>query len=179
MSRAKASGNSSGCCGACAAPCRSAPTGASPSSTPCGGGEKEAHANQLQHVEWITHTLRAKDLSSPFRGGRGAATCPGSSSTRRGRAERPRSETAWVGLLGCHPCTRAGRAPVASKDAETVRRRINGYDLARVVDTIVPFGSIMVGDWQVNAPWRRKREAKAVAGAPGCPEGLLSRSSRR
>jgi hypothetical protein len=30
-----------------------------------------------------------------------------------------------------------------------------------VVDTIEPIGSIMAGDWQQDAPWRRKGKTKA------------------
>jgi RNA-splicing ligase RtcB len=47
--------------------------------------------------------------------------------------------------------------PLAYKDAATVRRQIDEYGLAEVVDTIEPFGCIMAGDWQQNAPWRRKK----------------------
>jgi|GEM_PF-3920118 len=31
------------------------------------------------------------------------------------------------------------------------------YGLAEVVDEVIPYGSIMAGDWQQNAPWRKKR----------------------
>jgi tRNA-splicing ligase RtcB (3'-phosphate/5'-hydroxy nucleic acid ligase) len=47
--------------------------------------------------------------------------------------------------------------PGAYKNADSVRRQILDYGLAEVVDTIEPIGSIMAGDWQRNAPWRRKR----------------------
>jgi tRNA-splicing ligase RtcB (3'-phosphate/5'-hydroxy nucleic acid ligase) len=47
--------------------------------------------------------------------------------------------------------------PGAYKDAATIRRQINEYGLAEVVDTIEPLGCIMAGDWQRNAPWRKKR----------------------
>jgi RNA-splicing ligase RtcB len=48
--------------------------------------------------------------------------------------------------------------PGAYKNAATVRRQIAEYGLAEIVDTIEPIGSIMAGDWQRNAPWRRKRD---------------------
>jgi hypothetical protein len=35
--------------------------------------------------------------------------------------------------------------------------------LAKVVDEIQPYGSIMAGDVDKNAPWRLKREAKIKA----------------
>lgn len=54
--------------------------------------------------------------------------------------------------------------PAAYKPAETVRRQIEEYGLADVVDTIEPIGSIMAGDWQRDAPWRNKKRA-ATKGA--------------
>lgn len=49
--------------------------------------------------------------------------------------------------------------PGAYKDAALVRAQIAKYDLAEVVDTIKPYGSIMAGDWEADAPWRKKRTA--------------------
>ena len=50
--------------------------------------------------------------------------------------------------------------PGAYKSAAAVRRQIDAYGLAEVVDTIEPIGSIMAGDWQRDAPWRKKKAAK-------------------
>lgn len=47
--------------------------------------------------------------------------------------------------------------PSAYKNAEAVRAQIERFGLAEVVDEVVPHGSIMAGDWQANAPWRRKK----------------------
>jgi RNA-splicing ligase RtcB len=47
--------------------------------------------------------------------------------------------------------------PGAYKSAAAVRRQIAAYGLAEVVDTIEPVGSIMAGDWQRDAPWRKKK----------------------
>jgi RNA-splicing ligase RtcB len=55
--------------------------------------------------------------------------------------------------------------PGAYKSAAVVRRQIAAYRLAEVVDTIEPVGSIMAGDWQRDAPWRRKKAARARGGA--------------
>jgi tRNA-splicing ligase RtcB (3'-phosphate/5'-hydroxy nucleic acid ligase) len=55
--------------------------------------------------------------------------------------------------------------PGAYKNAATVRRQIAEYGLAEVVDTIEPIGCIMAGDWQRDAPWRKKKAAKAAANA--------------
>ena len=55
--------------------------------------------------------------------------------------------------------------PSAYKNAAAVREQIERFDLAEIVDEMVPHGSIMAGDWERNAPWklkaRAKREAKA------------------
>lgn len=50
--------------------------------------------------------------------------------------------------------------PSAYKNAEAVRDQIKHFDLADIVDEVLPFGSIMAGDWQQNAPWRKKKQAK-------------------
>lgn len=46
--------------------------------------------------------------------------------------------------------------PSAYKSSDSIRRAIHKFNLARVVDQITPFGCIMAGDWQRDAPWRRK-----------------------
>jgi len=46
--------------------------------------------------------------------------------------------------------------PSAYKNAASVRRQIERYGLAEVVDEVIPHGSIMAGDWQTNAPWRKR-----------------------
>lgn len=46
--------------------------------------------------------------------------------------------------------------PSAYKNAEKVEAEMARFGLARVVDRIQPFGSIMAGDWEADAPWRRK-----------------------
>lgn len=56
--------------------------------------------------------------------------------------------------------TDVSELPSAYKNAKAVRAQIAEYGLAEVVDEVVPYGSIMAGDWEKNAPWRRKREAK-------------------
>jgi tRNA-splicing ligase RtcB len=47
--------------------------------------------------------------------------------------------------------------PSAYKNAAAVRRQIETYDLAEIVDEVIPFGCIMAGDWEANAPWRKRR----------------------
>ena len=50
--------------------------------------------------------------------------------------------------------------PSAYKNAETVRNQMTEFGLGEVIDEILPFGCIMAGDWQINAPWRVKRRNK-------------------
>ncbi|MCV9386035.1 RtcB family protein [Reichenbachiella ulvae] len=46
--------------------------------------------------------------------------------------------------------------PSAYKDASSVRCQMKTFGLGEVVDEVLPYGSIMAGDWQKNAPWKRK-----------------------
>lgn len=50
--------------------------------------------------------------------------------------------------------------PSAYKNAETVKRQMQEFGLGEVVDEILPYGCIMAGDWQIDAPWRKKRQSK-------------------
>lgn len=47
--------------------------------------------------------------------------------------------------------------PSAYKDAQSVRDQIKKYDLAEIVDEVLPYGCIMAGDCEANAPWRKKK----------------------
>ncbi len=47
--------------------------------------------------------------------------------------------------------------PSAYKNAKTVRSQMDEFGLGKVVDEVLPYGSIMAGDWQKNAPWKRKK----------------------
>ncbi|MCZ4280704.1 RtcB family protein [Kiloniella laminariae] len=47
--------------------------------------------------------------------------------------------------------------PSAYKSAATVRAQIKQYDLAEIIDEVLPYGCIMAGDWEINAPWRKKK----------------------
>lgn len=46
--------------------------------------------------------------------------------------------------------------PSAYKDADSVRDDIQVFKLAEVVDKVIPYGTIMAGDWEAGAPWRKK-----------------------
>lgn len=47
--------------------------------------------------------------------------------------------------------------PQAYKNAAAVRAQIKKYELGSVIDEILPYDSIMAGDWEQDAPWRKKR----------------------
>ncbi|GGA94979.1 RNA-splicing ligase RtcB [Brucella endophytica] len=51
--------------------------------------------------------------------------------------------------------------PGAYKNAAQVKAQIGEYGLAEIVDEVIPYGSIMAGDWQKNAPWRNKKKKRA------------------
>lgn len=51
--------------------------------------------------------------------------------------------------------------PSAYKNAAAVRRQIEHYGLAEIVDEVSPYGCIMVGDWEANAPWRKKKRERS------------------
>ncbi|WP_235917533.1 RtcB family protein [Hymenobacter busanensis] len=53
--------------------------------------------------------------------------------------------------------------PSAYKDADDVKRQIGQFNLATIVDEILPYGCIMAGDWEQDAPWRKKKLAKEAA----------------
>ncbi len=50
--------------------------------------------------------------------------------------------------------------PSAYKNAASMRSQIADYGLAEVVETVEPIGNIMAGDWQRDAPWRKKKERR-------------------
>lgn len=51
--------------------------------------------------------------------------------------------------------------PSAYKNAQTVKSQIQEFGLGEIVDEILPYGCIMAGDWQRNAPWRKKKIRKS------------------
>lgn len=47
--------------------------------------------------------------------------------------------------------------PSAYKSAQNVRAQIEEYELCEVLDEVMPYGCIMAGDVQKNAPWKKKK----------------------
>ncbi len=48
--------------------------------------------------------------------------------------------------------------PSAYKNAKNLRAQIEEYKLCKVIDEVLPYGCIMAGDWQKNAPWKKKKK---------------------
>ncbi|MFP9116781.1 RtcB family protein [Flavobacterium sp. RNTU_13] len=48
--------------------------------------------------------------------------------------------------------------PSAYKNAKNVRAQIEEYNLCEVLDEVMPYGCIMAGDVQKNAPWKNKKK---------------------
>jgi tRNA-splicing ligase RtcB len=51
--------------------------------------------------------------------------------------------------------------PSAYKDATFVKRQMEEFGLGEVLDEIMPYGCIMAGDWQIDAPWKQKTQKQA------------------
>lgn len=50
--------------------------------------------------------------------------------------------------------------PSAYKNAQSVRNQMETFGLGVVIDEVMPYGCIMAGDWQKNAPWKLKRDKR-------------------
>jgi tRNA-splicing ligase RtcB (3'-phosphate/5'-hydroxy nucleic acid ligase) len=50
--------------------------------------------------------------------------------------------------------------PSAYKNAASVKGQMEHFGLGEVVDEILPYGCIMAGDWEADAPWRQKWKNK-------------------
>lgn len=47
--------------------------------------------------------------------------------------------------------------PSAYKNADTVRNQMKEFGLGNIIDEVEPYGCIMAGDCEKNAPWRKKK----------------------
>lgn len=50
--------------------------------------------------------------------------------------------------------------PSAYKSAANVRSQMEEFGLGTVIDEVMPYGCIMAGNWEKNAPWKLKRQQK-------------------
>ena len=46
--------------------------------------------------------------------------------------------------------------PSAYKNAQHVQDQMKEFGLGEVVDEVLPYGCIMAGDWDIDAPWKVK-----------------------
>ena len=60
--------------------------------------------------------------------------------------------------------------PDAYKNAAQVTAQIDKHGLANVSDRVMPYGSIMAGDWERDAPWKVKARKKHAAAGEGRKE---------
>ncbi|MFC6223888.1 RtcB family protein [Hymenobacter artigasi] len=67
--------------------------------------------------------------------------------------------------------------PSAYKNAEDVKQQITDFNLATVIDEIQPYGCIMAGDWEQDAPWRKKKLAKKAAEAAAAADSPADTSA--
>lgn len=57
--------------------------------------------------------------------------------------------------------------PSAYKSARMVKNQMKEFGLGEVVDEILPYGCIMAGDWQIDAPWKVRAREKYNAKQKG------------
>jgi tRNA-splicing ligase RtcB (3'-phosphate/5'-hydroxy nucleic acid ligase) len=67
-----------------------------------------------------------------------------------------KEETAGLDIRFFHNQIDISELPSAYKNAETVKQQMREFDLGTIVDEIMPYGCIMAGDWEYNAPWRKR-----------------------
>ncbi len=79
-------------------------------------------------------------------------------------AEILAAETQGIDARFFSGVTDISELPSAYKSAASVRRQIEHYGLAEVVDEVLPFGCIMAGDWEKEAPWRKKKQRRQEQG---------------
>ncbi len=50
--------------------------------------------------------------------------------------------------------------PSAYKNAQAVQAQMQTYGLGEVIDKVLPYGCIMAGDWNKDAPWKKRKRRK-------------------
>ena len=74
------------------------------------------------------------------------------------KEEKFREETAGLDVRFYSGHIDISELPGAYKNAESVRSQMEYFNLGTVEDEIIPYGCIMAGDWQMDAPWRNKKK---------------------
>ena len=72
-------------------------------------------------------------------------------------------ETAGLDVHFYSGNTDISELPSAYKSADNVVQDMQTFGLADVVDRVLPFGSIMAGDWQRGISWKELRAEKRAA----------------
>jgi hypothetical protein len=67
-------------------------------------------------------------------------------------------ETAHIDARFFMGITDISELPSAYKNAAAVREQISEFGLADIVDEVIPYGCIMAGDWERDAPWKKTRK---------------------
>lgn len=67
-------------------------------------------------------------------------------------------ETAHIDARFFMGITDISELPSAYKNAAAVREQISEFGLADIVDEVIPYGCIMAGDWERDAPWKKARK---------------------
>ncbi|TPN83809.1 RtcB family protein [Mesorhizobium sp. CU2] len=84
----------------------------------------------------------------------------------RSDAEIFAEETRGIDARFFSGVTDISELPSAYKNAASMRRQIEHFGLAEIVDEVLPYGCIMAGDWEANAPWRKKKERREEGTQP-------------
>lgn len=50
--------------------------------------------------------------------------------------------------------------PSAYKNADAVQEQMKTFRLGEIVDKVLPYGCIMAGDWERDAPWKKRRRKR-------------------
>jgi len=50
--------------------------------------------------------------------------------------------------------------PSAYKNVEHIKNQMQEFGLGEIMDEIIPYGCIMAGDWEIDAPWKIKAREK-------------------
>lgn len=74
------------------------------------------------------------------------------------KEEKFREETAGLDVRFYSGHIDISELPGTYKNAESVRAQMEYFKLGTVEDEIIPYGCIMAGDWQIDAPWRNKKK---------------------
>ena len=97
-----------------------------------------------------------------------------------GRSDREVFAAETAGIDARFHCGRidVSELPSAYKSAAAVQADMARFELAEVVDRVLPHGSIMAGDWEHDAPWKRRRRERAHRGAAAGADDAREENAR-